>query len=182
MRVLTARDDALLVELDDLDQAVALYESLLADPVRGVGMPVPGARTLLVPFRPSAITPAELAAELRTRPLERRAAATAQAVEIPVRYDGADLAEAAALLGWSPEELVRRHTAAAWTVGFVGFAPGFAYMTSDDAEAWSPAARPRAPGCLPGRWRSPGSTAASTRGRAPAGGSSWAGPTRPSGT
>ena len=134
MRVLTARDDALLVELDDLDQAVALYESLLADPVRGVGMPVPGARTLLVPFRPSAITAAELAAELRSRPLERRAAATARTVEIPVRYDGADLAEAAELLGWSPDELVRRHTGAAWTVGFVGFAPGFAYMTSDDAE------------------------------------------------
>ncbi|WP_129786028.1 5-oxoprolinase/urea amidolyase family protein [Promicromonospora panici] len=134
MRVLTARDDALLVELDDLDQAVALYESLLADPVRGVGMPVPGARTLLVPFRPSAITAAALAAELRTRPLERRATATARTVEINVLYDGADLAEAAELLGWSPEELVRRHTAAAWTIGFVGFAPGFAYMTSDDAE------------------------------------------------
>ncbi|MCP2266471.1 carboxyltransferase domain-containing protein [Promicromonospora thailandica] len=134
MRVLTARDDALLVELDDLDQAVALYESLLADPVRGVGVPVPGARTLLVPYRPSAIRAPELAAELRSRPLVRRPAAEARTVEIPVRYDGEDLAEAAALLGWSPEELVRRHTAAAWTVGFVGFAPGFAYLTGDDPE------------------------------------------------
>ncbi|MEU4387096.1 urea amidolyase family protein [Promicromonospora sp. NPDC023805] len=134
MRVLTARDDALLVELDDLDQAVALYESLLSDPVRGVGVPVPGARTLLVPFRPSAVSASALAAELRTRPLERRAADTARTVEINVVYDGADLAEAADLLGWSPEELVRRHTSAAWTVGFVGFAPGFAYLTSDDPE------------------------------------------------
>ncbi|WP_369369976.1 carboxyltransferase domain-containing protein [Promicromonospora sp. Populi] len=134
MRVLTARDDALLVELDDLDQAVALYESLLAEPVRGVGVPVPGARTLLVPFRPSAISAHDLAAELRTRPLERRATSAARTVQIPVLYDGADLDEAAELLGWSTEELVRRHTAAAWTVGFVGFAPGFAYLTSDDAE------------------------------------------------
>ncbi len=134
MRVLTARDDALLVELDDLDQAVALYESLLDDPVRGVGVPVPGARTLLVPFRPSAVSARDLAAELRTRPLERRPTSAARTVEIPVLYDGADLAEAAGLLGWSPDELVRRHTAAAWTVGFVGFAPGFAYLTSDDAE------------------------------------------------
>ncbi|MFD6142658.1 carboxyltransferase domain-containing protein [Promicromonospora sp. NPDC060271] len=134
MRVLTARDDALLVELDDLDQAVALYESLLSDPVRGVGVPVPGARTLLVPFRPSAVSASALTAELRTRPLERRAASAARTVQIPVLYDGADLAEAAGLLGWSPEELVRRHTAAAWTVGFVGFAPGFAYLTSDDPE------------------------------------------------
>lgn len=134
IRVLTARDDALLVELDDLDQAVALYESLLTDPVRGVGVPVPGARTLLVPFRPSAITARALAAELRARPLERRTTASARTVEIPVLYDGADLAEAAALLGWSTDELVRRHTTAAWTVGFVGFAPGFAYLTSDDPE------------------------------------------------
>lgn len=134
MRVLTARDDALLVELDDLDQAVALYESLLSDPVRGVGVPVPGARTLLVPFRPSAVSASALAAELRTRPLARRAASAARTVEIPVLYDGADLTEAAELLGWSPDELVRRHTAAAWTVGFVGFAPGFAYLTSDDPE------------------------------------------------
>lgn len=134
MRVLTARDDALLVELDDLDQAVALYESLLSDPVRGVGVPVPGARTLLVPFRPSAVSASALAAELRTRPLERRATSAARTIEIPVLYDGADLTEAAELLGWSPEELVRRHTAAPWTVGFVGFAPGFAYLTSDDPE------------------------------------------------
>lgn len=134
MRVLTARDDALLVELDDLDQAVALYESLVSDPVRGVGVPVPGARTLLVPFRPSAVSASALAAELRTRPLERRATSAVRTVEIPVLYDGADLTEAAVLLGWSPEELVRRHTSAAWTVGFVGFAPGFAYLTSDDTE------------------------------------------------
>lgn len=134
MRVLTARDDALLVELDDLDQAVALYESLLSDPVRGVGVPVPGARTLLVPFRPSAVSASALAAELRSRPLERRATSAVRTVEIPVLYDGADLTEAAELLGWSPEELVRRHTSAAWTVGFVGFAPGFAYLTSDDPE------------------------------------------------
>ncbi|MDR7383748.1 urea amidolyase family protein [Promicromonospora iranensis] len=134
IRVLTARDDALLIELDDLDQAVALYESLTTDPLRGVGVPVPGARTLLVPFRPSAITAQALAAELRTRPLERRATSAARTVEIPVRYDGEDLAEAAELLGWSTDELVRRHTAAAWTVGFVGFAPGFAYLTSDDPE------------------------------------------------
>ncbi|GAA2242183.1 carboxyltransferase domain-containing protein [Promicromonospora sukumoe] len=134
MRVLTARDDALLVELDDLDQAVALYESLLADPVRGVGTPVPGARTLLVPFRPSAVSARDLAAELRARPLERGARTTARTVEVPVLYDGADLTEVAALLGWSTDELVRRHTGATWTVGFVGFAPGFAYLTSDDPE------------------------------------------------
>lgn len=132
MRVRTARDDALLVELDDLDQAVALLESLVDDPVPGVDTPVPGARTLLVPYRPSATTAAALTAELRRRPLVRRPADPARLVELPTVYDGADLADAAHLLGRSVEELVRRHTSAAWTVGFMGFAPGFAYLTGDD--------------------------------------------------
>lgn len=134
MRILTARDDALLVELDDLDQAIALFESLAEKPVAGIGEPVPGARTLLVPFRPSAISAAGLASELRRRSLVRRPAAAARTVALPTVYDGEDLAEVADLLGWSTEELVRRHAAAVWTVGFVGFAPGFAYLTGDDPQ------------------------------------------------
>ena len=51
---------------------------------------------------------------------------------IPVRYDGEDLAEFAALLGVTPDELVARHQAATWTVAFTGFAPGFGYLVGDD--------------------------------------------------
>ncbi|WP_159793484.1 5-oxoprolinase subunit B/C family protein [Puerhibacterium puerhi] len=141
MRILPARDDAVLVELADLDQAVALLESLTDDPVPGVGEPVAGARTVLVPFRPSAMTAAALAAELRRRPLVRRPVGRSRRVEIPTVYDGADLAAVAALLGWSPAELVRRHTALTWVVGYMGFAPGFAYLTAEggpgaDVPAW----------------------------------------------
>jgi KipI family sensor histidine kinase inhibitor len=50
-------------------------------------------------------------------------------VELPVHYDGADLAELAGLLDLTPEELVGRHTAREWTVAFCGFAPGFGYLT-----------------------------------------------------
>ncbi|MBX5477319.1 MAG: carboxyltransferase domain-containing protein, partial [Clostridia bacterium] len=52
-------------------------------------------------------------------------------VVIPVRYggdDGPDLNEVAALLGATPEEVVRRHTARPVPVAFFGFAPGFAYL------------------------------------------------------
>jgi KipI family sensor histidine kinase inhibitor len=55
---------------------------------------------------------------------------TGALVEIPVTYDGEDLADVAALLAQDPDEVVRRHGAAEWTVAFCGFAPGFGYLVS----------------------------------------------------
>lgn len=63
---------------------------------------------------------------------DANAAAAAATVAVPVVYDGADLEAAGALLDMTPEALVARHTAAAWRVAFIGFAPGFAYLVSDD--------------------------------------------------
>ena len=99
MRVLPSGSTALLVELEDLAAVLALYAALSADPPPGVVDIVPAART------------------------------GGGVVELPVHYDGADLAELAELLALTPEELVRRHTAAEWTVAFCGFAPGFGYLT-----------------------------------------------------
>jgi KipI family sensor histidine kinase inhibitor len=134
VRVLAARDDALLIELGSLEEAVALAASLRDDPVPGVGEVVPGARTLLVPFDPWATTPSALASALRARPLVRGDVGGSREVEVATVYDGEDLAAVAELLGWSAEELVRRHTSARFTVGFVGFAPGFAYLLGDDPD------------------------------------------------
>lgn len=136
VRVLPVRDDALLVEVDDLARALALDASLRDDPLPGVGQPVPGARTLLVPFDPWRLPAARLADELRAR-ASTVAGPTGEGtggrlVDIPTVYDGEDLADVARLLGCSPDEVVRRHTGASWVVGFVGFAPGFAYLTGDD--------------------------------------------------
>ncbi|WP_337177051.1 LamB/YcsF family protein [Paludisphaera sp.] len=47
--------------------------------------------------------------------------------EIPVLYDGPDLADAAARLGMSPGELVARHSAPEYRVFAIGFLPGFPY-------------------------------------------------------
>jgi UPF0271 protein len=51
---------------------------------------------------------------------------------VRVRYDGEDLAELAAKVGISPEEVARRHAAGAYTVSFVGFLPGWAYLRGLD--------------------------------------------------
>lgn len=54
------------------------------------------------------------------------------AVVLPVRYDGADLAEVARVTGLTEDEVVRRHAEGEYTVAFGGFMPGFAYLTGLD--------------------------------------------------
>ena len=53
-------------------------------------------------------------------------------VEIPVTYDGPDLGEVARLTGLSQEEVIARHTRAEHLAAFLGFQPGFAYLTGGD--------------------------------------------------
>jgi KipI family sensor histidine kinase inhibitor len=129
LRFLPVRDDALLIELDDLATTLALFDSLSSDPVAGTGELIPGARTLLVFYRPSAVTPAQIVAAVRSRDLGGRVAGEGTLIQIPVSYDGEDLAEVAGLLGLSAAEVVRLHTGQDYAVGFTGFAPGFAYLS-----------------------------------------------------
>lgn len=51
-----------------------------------------------------------------------------EVVELPVRYDGPDLAEVAALTGIGEAEVVALHSSTELVVAFTGFAPGFAYL------------------------------------------------------
>lgn len=48
--------------------------------------------------------------------------------EVPARYDGPDLAAVAAAAGLSESEVVAIHSGTTYTVYFLGFAPGFAYL------------------------------------------------------
>jgi KipI family sensor histidine kinase inhibitor len=70
--------------------------------------------------------------ELAERALVVEAPVAGRAFELPVSYDGPDLGEVSELTGLSPEEVVARHTAAEHTVAFLGFQPGFAYLTGGD--------------------------------------------------
>ena len=138
MRFLPAGDAALLVELADLAHTLALYRALQTQPIAGVHELVPAARTLLVHFHPELLAPPALIAALR-RTASALAAHAAEPpppgriVEIPVRYDGEDLAELAEHLGVSARELVARHTGQPWQAAFAGFAPGFVYLAGGDA-------------------------------------------------
>lgn len=134
-RFLPVGPRALLVELPDLAATLALFDTLAADPVPGIAEVIPAARTLLVRTAQGSAADGRLAAAIAaraSRATARREAATGM-IEIPVSYDGEDLAEVAARLELTVAEMIAVHQAATWQVAFCGFAPGFAYMTCEDA-------------------------------------------------
>lgn len=130
--MLPAGQNGVLVELDDLDQVLALHASLSADPVAAVTETVPAARTLLVLFDPHRTTGQAIATAIAARELHAAERKQRRIVEIPVRYDGQDLDEVAALTGLARDEIITRHTGTLWRAAFAGFAPGFVYLTVGD--------------------------------------------------
>lgn len=128
---------AVLVELGSAAEVRAAYGRLVAlraaGELPGVAELVPAARTVLVEGDDLPDL-AELLSGLEAEP-EPAAAGT---VEIPVAYDGPDLAEVAELAGLDQDEVVRRHAAADYTVAFCGFAPGFGYLSGLPAELQVP--------------------------------------------
>jgi KipI family sensor histidine kinase inhibitor len=144
---------ALLVDLPDLDAVRAVDAALRADPPAGTVDVVPAARTVLVTFRSPAARAA--AAPVITAAVTHAATAPDPALDehrapvlLPVRYDGPDLDEVAALTGLSPQEVAARHLAGRYTVAFGGFMPGFAYLTGLDPALRVPrrdSPRPRVP-------------------------------------
>jgi KipI family sensor histidine kinase inhibitor len=128
VRVLPYGDRALLVEVDGTDAVTGVHRALEADPLPGQRELVPAARTVLVVLdRP----PTDLdVATLRRLPVHAAGPGdAAPAVELPVVFDGPDLAEVAALTGRTVPDLVAAFTAAELIVAFSGFAPGFGYLT-----------------------------------------------------
>lgn len=132
MRFLPVNLGTVLVELADLDETLALSASLQAHPIDGIEEMVPAARTLMIRFSPGKIPPGALAALLATRDLSARNVPSEHLVEIPVRYNGEDLADVAELTGLSVAEIIQRHTESEFTVAFCGFAPGFGYLVGGD--------------------------------------------------
>ncbi len=126
MRIHPYGADALLVEVADPAQALALYRDARARevPAREI---VPAARTVLLT---GLSDPAYWAREIgRWEPQPATAAAEPAPVEVPTRYDGPDLEGVARRWDMSVAEAVGTHTGTEFRVAFCGFAPGFAYCT-----------------------------------------------------
>jgi KipI family sensor histidine kinase inhibitor len=128
VRIMPCGDRGLLVELDSLEEALALYRTLRRRRLPGLAEMVPAARTVLLELTADA-DPAELARAVRGTPLRTPQDHEDDLVTIPVVYDGEDLAAVAEMTRRTVPEVVRLHTSCEWTVAFGGFSPGFGYLT-----------------------------------------------------
>ena len=122
---------ALLVETEAAAEAQALRRALMGLAVPGLLEVVPGQASLLISADPLVADLDELAARL-PGVVTAAQPGKAREHEFPTQYRGEDLAAVAKLAGLEPSEVVRRHTAATYEVAFLGFAPGFAYLTGLD--------------------------------------------------
>ncbi|MCM3875410.1 MAG: allophanate hydrolase subunit 1 [Thermoanaerobaculia bacterium] len=106
--------------------------AILTSRLPGVVEVVPAARSVLVAGTPE-LDPGRLRAFEMARPDADRAASAApapppRAHEIRMVPDGADLDEIASRSGLSPAAFLEIFTQLPFTVGFLGFSPGFAYL------------------------------------------------------
>jgi KipI family sensor histidine kinase inhibitor len=137
-----AGDAALLLETgpahstdQDGNAAAAIAAFITAADLPGLIDVVPGAATVLVSIEPGSWSLTDLAARLTGlagAAASGQLAVAAGVVTIEVCYDGPDLAEVAALTGLSAAGVIARHQAAEYRVGWLGFAPGFGYLTGLD--------------------------------------------------
>jgi KipI family sensor histidine kinase inhibitor len=138
----------LLVEVETLDEVAMWAAALRAAALPGVIDVVPAARSVLLHLTPE-LTPARaarLVSGLDPEPVTPDAETAP--IEIPVTYDGPDVAEVSRQTGLAPGEVVRAHLDSRWRVGFAGFAPGFAYLVGGDprlAVSRRPSPRTRVP-------------------------------------
>src|SRR4051794_20441129 len=121
---------AVLVETEDGERAQALHAELLRRRAAGefpeVREIVPAARTVLVG---GLADPRAFAAAVSGWDVPPVETGRGEAREVPVRFDGPDVEEVAALWSVAPAELAGIVTATPFRVAFCGFAPGFAYLT-----------------------------------------------------
>lgn len=130
--------------------AIRLSKSLAEYPVLGVVEAIPGAENLVCFFNPDLVTAAEIVTGLSAQANvtvddERRD------VVIPVSYGGhrgPDLADVASAGRMSVEQAIHLHGSATYRVDFLGFAPGFPYLSGLPPELHMPrlsSPRPRVP-------------------------------------
>ncbi len=143
-------DAALLVLFGDgVEEATNRRVHGFCEALRGLG--IPEVRSLVPAYASVAVHLCPLDGEaweavsltlLRVaKALEHTDGMEGRLVELPVHYGGEagpDLGEVATRAGLTPEEVVRRHSAAVYRVHFIGFSPGFPYLGGLDSSLATP--------------------------------------------
>lgn len=129
-------DDALLVTFArTISWDVGIRVRSTARRIRDTRLPsvtdvVPAYTTLAVYFDSRAMSFATVSSEVATLIGDADAASDDRSalIEIPVRYDGPDLAEVAEWTGLTQDELIEKHCSRTYRAYMTGFAPGFTYL------------------------------------------------------
>ena len=135
-----ASDQTLLISFADKICPAAslcvrrLIRLLETNPVAGVANLHPAYCSVLIRFDALLTGHSEIEALLRPHldRLDDIPLPEAREVEIPVCYGGefgVDLADLAEMRGMTPAQVAALHSSAAYTVDFLGFAPGFGYLS-----------------------------------------------------
>lgn len=131
-RVLPYGPHASLLELGSLTEVEDLFaylsEARAVGELGGVVELVPAGRTVMI----EAEDPSARAAAVAT--CEQWVPGTAdvragELHEIPVDYSGPDLDDVARQIGGSTSDVIRLHSEPTYRVAFMGFSPGFGYLT-----------------------------------------------------
>lgn len=132
-------------------KVLGLHRRLLNDSPEWLREAVPGQTSLLIVYDPIRADPGTVESTARKLGDAPQEAGTMRIIKIPVVYggaDGPDLERVAEHTGLSPADVIARHVSGRYKVAFMGFSPGFAYLTGMQHELSSPrlkAPRPRVP-------------------------------------
>ena len=149
VRVEAASDRSLLVyfgaQIDlAIHERVRKFVRLLEhEPIAGVRNLQPAYCSVLIDFDPLKLSHEELTAKISDakRRLDSVELPEPREAQIPTCYGGEfgpDLGEVARRHGMTPERAVELHASAQYTVYFLGFVPGFAYLGGLPAELGTP--------------------------------------------
>jgi inhibitor of KinA len=123
-------DQAAFAAFADETSALQFEAAVRRDPPRWLIDVVPAYKTVALFFDLLRVNYEDVAVWVRAvRPTAAPGASTGRLHEIPCCYERQlDLARVANHLGLSPEEVIRLHTSAEYTVYAIGFSPGFPYL------------------------------------------------------
>lgn len=136
-------DQAVSLAFGDGDDPLACLRLLDEARPSGVADVVPGHSSLLIIYDPGRLSLADLERWVRARLVApvTKGAATERRVEIPVFYDPSvapDLLSLAAEKSLAVSQLVAMHSAASYRCQFLGFRPGFPFLSGLDARLATP--------------------------------------------
>ena len=132
LRFLPLGTDGVLVEAAGPHEALALFSTLVAEPLGGVTDVVPGERTVALRFLDSLLTAETLVTVVRRMRVRHDPARDGRLVVLPVEHDRPVLERVAEASAVEPDALLARHLGTTYAVATTSDEPGTAHLLCTD--------------------------------------------------